>query len=233
MIGNISYEITQVSLLTYLVVYAGGVITSLTPCIYPLIPVTVSVIGINKERSKLANLALSCLYVLGMALTFSVLGMVAAYTGQLFGGVQSSPIAHLIVGNIMIFFALSFLGVVPIPAFLLNKAGAGKVISGGSGLSVFFMGIVSGLIASPCSVSVLGAVLAFVATTRSIVAGFSLLFVYAIGLGTMLVVVGTFAGIVTGLPKSGKALEVLQKVFAFVMILLGEYFIFKAGMLSV
>jgi len=230
---NIQNYLTNISLTTYIIVLIGGIAVSFTPCIYPLIPIMVGVIGAAKEKSKLKNFILSLSYVLGIALTFSILGIIAAITGKLFGDFQSSPVAHLIVGNIIILFGLALLNVIPLPTFLLSRAGAGKVVKGGSTISVFLMGIISGFVAAPCAAAVLGALLAYVATTQNILVGFTLLFTFAIGLGTLLILIGTFTGILTALPKSEKLMHIIERIIAFGMILLGEYFIFRAGILSV
>lgn len=229
---NIQNYLTNISLLTYIVVLIGGVAVSFTPCVYPLIPIIVGVIGTAKEKSKLKNFILSFSYVLGIAVTFSILGMAAAMTGKLFGEFQSSSLGHLIVGNIMILFGLALFNVITLPTFLLNRAGAGKVKKGGSIISVFLMGIASGFVAAPCTAAVLGALLAYVAATQNILIGSTLLFTFAIGLGTLLILIGTFTGVLTALPKSPKLMRIIEKVFAFGMLILGEYFIFRAGMLS-
>jgi len=192
----------------------------------------VGVIGASKEKSIVGNFLLSLSYVLGMALVFSILGVFAAFTGKLFGQIQSSPIAHLIVGNVIIIFALSLLDVIPLPTAFLSRAGAGKVVRGGGKANAFFMGLASGLIAAPCASAVLGALLVYVATEKNPFFGFTLLFCYAIGLGLVLILIGTFTGAVSKIPRSEKVMKIIQKVLAFAMILLGEYFIFRAGMLS-
>lgn len=229
---DISLYLNNISFLTYILVFAGGIAASFTPCVYPLIPIIVSVIGAERESSRLRNFGLSLIYVAGMAITFSILGVVAAITGMLFGEIQSNPKVYLVVGNIMILFSFVMLDVIPLPTFLLSRVGLGKISKSGSFVSVLFMGIVSGFIASPCTVAVLGALLAYVATSQNIFLGGSLLFTFAAGLGTLLIVVGTFTGLITTAAKSEKALKIVQRVFALTMVLLGEYFIFKAGMLS-
>ena len=128
---NIQDYLVDISLMTYIIVLAAGILTSFTPCIYQLIPILTGVIGASKERSKLKNFYLSITYVAGMAVTFSGLGITAALTGRLFGQIQTSYVAHLIVGNILIFFALALLNIISLPVFLLNRIGAGKVIKGG------------------------------------------------------------------------------------------------------
>jgi len=232
-VGDIQQYLGNISFITYIVVLIGGVATSFTPCVYPLIPIIVGVIGTANERSKWKNFLLSFSYVLGIAFTFSILGIIAAMTGRLFGQLQSSPLAHLIVGSIMILFGLVLLNVVTLPTFLLSRLGVGKVRKGGSVLSVFFMGAASGFVAAPCTAAVLGALLAYVATTQNVLFGFSLLFTFAIGLGTLLILIGTFTGILTSLPKSERLMRIMEKSIAFGMIILGEYFIFRAGLLSI
>ncbi|MDP8259012.1 MAG: cytochrome c biogenesis protein CcdA [Candidatus Aadella gelida] len=229
---NISYYLENISILTYVVVFLGGVVTSFTPCVYPLVPIIVGVVGSTGEKSKGKSFLLSFGYVLGMAITFAALGMIAAMTGKLFGQIQSNPLAHLLVGNVMILFALVLLDVIPMPTFLLSRAGAGKVFKGGTMLSAILMGIASGFVAAPCTAAILAALLTFVATTQNIIFGSTLLFVFAIGLGTLLMVIGTFTGILASIPRSEKVMHAVQKTLAFAMILLGEYFIFKAGMLN-
>lgn len=230
---NISSYLSNISILTYLFVFAGGVAASFTPCVYPLIPIIVGVIGSSKERSRWRNFILSFSYVLGMALTFAILGIVAAVTGRLFGELQSSSLAYIIVGNIMILFGLVLLDIIPLPTFLLSRAGAGKVREGGLVLPVFLMGFASGFVAAPCTVAVLGALLTYVATKQNIIFGFTFLFTFALGMGTLLVLIGTFAGILTNLPRLEKWMHIIQKAMAFAMILLGEYFIFRAGLLGI
>ncbi len=230
---NISYYLSNISVLTYVIIFAAGVITSFTPCVYPLIPIIVGVIGATKQESKIKNFIMALSYCVGMAIMFSALGVFAALTGKLFGQLQSSPVAHLIVGNVIILFGLAQFDIVKLPTFLLNRAGAGKVIKGTTPVTAFFMGLVSGFIAAPCTAAVLGALLAFAATTQNVLLGFSLLFTFALGLGTLLIIIGVFTGILATVKKSEKIMRIAQNIIGFSMILLGEYFIFKAGMLSI
>ncbi|MBD3380035.1 MAG: hypothetical protein GF408_06210 [Candidatus Omnitrophica bacterium] len=229
---DISYYLNNPSPVTFIAVFLGGLATSFTPCVYPLIPIIVGVIGTGRDSSRARNFILSVSYVMGMAVTFSALGAAAALTGKLFGQFQTNPLVYLVVGNVMIFFALALVDVIPLPTLLLARAGAGKPGKSGHPLSVFFMGVASGFVASPCAAAVLGALLAFVATTQNPVLGVSLLFTFALGFGVVLIVIGTFAGIVSSLPRSEKAMKAVQKIFALLLILLGEYYIYKAGMLS-
>ncbi len=218
------------SILAYPIVLLGGVATSFTPCVYPVIPIIVGYIGGQGKGSKLSGFILSCAYVLGMALTYSFLGAFAALTGKFFGQIQNNPIAYLIVANIIIFFGLSMLGLfsVPVPSFL-NRSGSGTVRRGIFG--AFWLGLASGLITAPCTVAILGALLTFIATRQSVIFGVSLLFTYALGMGFLLILAGTFTGLLNALPKSGMWLKRLETVFGLFMIALGEYYLVRAGML--
>lgn len=215
--------------LSYLIALAGGILLSFTPCVYPLVPVVLAVIGSVDEHSRRHNLFLSCIYVFGMALTFAALGALAAATGALFGEIQTSPAANLIMGNIILLFALTALGVINIPFFNFSKLGAGKLVRGRGAFPVFIMGLASGFVGAPCVAPVMGTLLVFIAATGRIVYGFTLLFVFAIGLGTLLILVGVFTGFLKRLPRVSGAMPVIQKILAAGMLVLAQYFIFSAG----
>jgi cytochrome c-type biogenesis protein len=214
--------------LAFGIVFLGGILTSLTPCVYPMIPITISIIGGQKQRTRLHSFLLSVAYVFGIALTYSALGAIAVATGSLFGSISSNVWVLLAVANICILFGLSMLDVFIINIPFLSKLSAAKP-SGGGFVGVLILGIIFGLVASPCTAPVLGVILAFASTSRSYVFGISLLFVYALGVGVLLIVIGTFTGIVTRLPKSGKWMVTVKKVFGYIMIAMGEYFLIQMG----
>lgn len=235
MLENISSYVENASLIAYPLVFVAGVLTSFTPCIYPLIPILIGFIGAKQERSKFLNFLLSLSYVVGMAITFSILGAFAALTGRLFGQIQTNPWAHLIVGNIIIFFSLTTLGVITIPHFSFfgaHKSASPKERKKGV-FSAFLMGLSSGFISASCTTAILGVLLAYVATRQNVVFGFTLLFTFAVGMGTLLLAIGVFTGLLNSLPKSGRWMVTLQKIFGLFMLGLGEYFVFKAGILFV
>ncbi len=223
--GTISNYLTDISIMTYLVVFLGGLAVSFTPCVYPLIPIILGVVGSSRNKSRGRNFILSFSYVLGLALTFSILGLAAAMTGRLFGQFQSSLLVQIIAGSIIILFGLVLLDVVPLPTFWLNKIGVGKVKRGSSIPLALLMGALSGLIAAPCATAVLGALLAYVAAKQNIIFGFTLLFTFATGLGMLLLIIGSFSGILSALPKSAKWAQIIQKVIALALIILGGYLI--------
>jgi thiol:disulfide interchange protein DsbD len=217
----------QTSLLSSLVVaYVGGVLASLTPCVYPMIPITAGVIGhANIGGSKLRGFILSLTYVTGMALTYATLGIFAAATGRFFGTVSSSPWTLLLVGNIILLFGLGMLGV-----FHLPSMNAGRFSSQRLGIvGIFLAGVTSALVAGPCTTPVLGTLLAYTASSHSLAVGGLLLFVFSLGMGALLLGVGTFSGFLTTLPRSGAWMIKIQKIMGVLMLLLAEYFILKAG----
>jgi len=213
--------------MSFVAAFVGGVLVSATPCVYPMIPITVGFVGgSNLGGSRARGFVLSLIYVLGLAVTYAAMGMIAALTGRLFGEINSSPWSHIIVANIMIVLGLGMLDVYTLPHLGLTRA------SKPSGLvSVFFVGMASGLVAGPCTAPVLGVLLAYAASTQQIVFAGTLLFVFAIGMGCLLVVVGTFSGVLTSLPRSGEWMVVVKKALGVVMIVLGQYFLMRAGQL--
>jgi cytochrome c-type biogenesis protein len=214
--------------LAFGIVFLGGILTSLTPCVYPMIPITISIIGGQKQRTRFGSFLLSLVYVLGIASTYSALGVVAVATGSLFGSISSNVWVLFAVANICILFGLSMLDVFTINLPFLSNLGAGRK-GGGNFIGVFVLGIIFGLVASPCTAPVLGVLLAYVSTSKSYVFGVSLLFVYALGVGLLLILIGTFTGIVAKLPKSGKWMVVVKKAFGYIMIAMGEYFLIQMG----
>ena len=225
---NFSQYLQQFSPLAYAVAFLGGIATSFTPCIYPILPILVGVIGTTDGRGRLRGFLLSSAFALGMALTYSALGIFAALTGRIFGELTVHPIGYLMVGNLCLFFALSMLGLFEIR--LPGKWGHHGSRKEKKGIgTVFLMGASSGLVAAPCTVPVLGTLLTFVAQTRNAVFGFSLLFIFALGLGFFLVVVGTFEGFLVSLPKSGPWLHRVKQAFGVLLIFAAEYFLVQAG----
>ncbi len=218
--------------LAYIAVFLSGVLTSFTPCVYPMIPITIAYIGGRSGESRLKGLFLSIFYVIGMAATYSALGAFAALTGKLFGAASTNPILYLIVANIFIFLGLSMLDVftLPIPSFFTSRQPGKK--SGGY-FGAFLVGLLAGTVAAPCTAPVLGVVLTFVAAKQNVIYGMTLLFIFSIGLGTLLIIVGTFAGLMSSLPKTGTWSVVIKKFFGWVMIGTGEFFLVQAGILFV
>lgn len=223
-LNGLSGYLTQSPLLAYIAVFIGGILSSLTPCIYPMIPITIGVIGGSTGGSRLKGFLLSLIYVLGIAITYSTLGVISALSGRFFGEIATSPIVNLIMGNIYILLGLSMLDVISFPSFSFKSR-----IKWGGFVRVFFLGIFSGLVATPCMTPILGAILFYVATKQNILFGASLLFIFSMGMGFLLIFIGTFAGILVSLPKPGPWMEKTKKILGFLLIAIGEYFIFLSG----
>lgn len=206
--------------------FIAGIGLSFTPCIYPMIPITVAIIGGQSANRPLKGFYLSLFYVLGISVVYSSLGVVAASTGALFGSAINSPWVVGLVAAVFIGLAFSMFGVyeLKLPSSLAEKFGGKK----GSGvLGVFIMGMISGTVASPCVGPVLVSLLVFIASTGSKVLGFWLLFVLSWGMGLLLIAVGTFSGVLNVLPKSGAWMEMIRKVLG--ILLIGAAFYYVKG----
>lgn len=208
----------------YIGAFFGGIGISLTPCIYPLIPITASFIGTTAARSKFKGFLLSLTYVTGMAVTYSILGTIASLTGALFGRISMHPLTQFFIGAIIILFGFSMLDLFTIPLPNIIKAPG---LKRQNYLSAFFFGLSSGLIVSPCLTPVLGWILLYLATKKNILYGITLLFSFAYGMGLILILVGTFSTILLSLPKPGKWMVYIKKISALILIGMGIYFVIR------
>jgi cytochrome c-type biogenesis protein len=221
-------------------VFAGGVLTSLTPCIYPMIPITAAIVGGTSVADpsapappKWRPLVLTLAYVIGLALVYSALGLFAGMSGTLFGSVSTNPWLYFAMANVLLIAALSMLDVLPvrIPTAILAKAASAGAAGRVSG--AFTMGAMSGLVAAPCSAPVMAAVLTWVSSTKSAVLGFIYLFVFSLGMCTLLVAVGLSSGAIARLPRAGLWMVWIKRVFAIVMVGVAEYYLVKMGQLII
>jgi len=233
LLGNLHLYLQGSILLAFPAAYVGGVLVGFTPCIYPLIPVTVGFIGAQGSPSKLRGFLLSLFYVLGLAITYSIMGAVAVLSGKLFGQMQTTPWTYFIMANLCIFMGLAMLNVfnisLPVPQKLVRLTGD----SNKKGLlSSFLIGATSGIIIGPCTAPVLAVLLGFVALRTNLILGMSLLFVFALGMGTLLIIAGTFAGMIAALPRTGIWMTKINHIFGWILIGAGEYFLYTAGTLS-
>ena len=215
--------------LALLMAYTGGVLASFTPCTYPMMPITVAFIGAKAHGSRWRGFVLSFFYVFGLAIVYSALGAFAALTGELFGSLTTNRWTYLFVGNVCLIFGLAMLEVFPLtpPAFL-NRIQV-RNIQGHDILSSVLLGGASALVISTCTTPVLGVLLTIVATQQDIVWGIGMLFAFSFGIGSFVILLGTFAGLLTALPRSGPWMRRLQKFFGLLMILAAQYFFIKTG----
>src|SRR5215467_12551293 len=203
------------------VVFLGGLFTALTPCVYPLIPITVGVFGARKASGRGKSILLTSSYVLGMAAVFAALGVLAARTGQAFGSILGDPRFAIGLAIFLAILASSMFGAfeLTLPSGLTQRLNA----VGGAGLAgAFLMGAVSGFLAAPCTGPVLAGLLAFVAKSQSIALGAALLFVYALGIGVPFVLIGVFA---LRLPKGGAWMEWVKSVLGVALLALAANYV--------
>ena len=214
--------------------FLGGVLTSLNPCIYPMIPITAAIVGgssLGAPVSRPRTLLLSLTYAVGLALVYSVLGLVAGLSGTVFGSVNSNPWIYFAMTQVLLFSALILLDVlpVPIPASLIRRAATAG--TGGRFAGAFVMGAMSGLVAAPCGAPVMAAVLTWVTTTQSAVLGFAYLFSFSLGMCALLIGVGLSSGLAARLPRAGAWMVWVKRAFAILMIGVAEYYLIQAGRL--
>ncbi|NNE09343.1 MAG: protein-disulfide reductase DsbD [Gemmatimonadetes bacterium] len=209
---------------TYIAVFLSGILLSFTPCVFPMIPITLSVIGARGEKSPLKGFMLSLVYVFGMALTYAVLGLVAASTGALFGSLFQSPVFVFSIITIFVVLALGMFGLyeLQVPSSVAVRLQG----VGGSGgfVGIFLMGIVAGLVASPCVGPVLVGLLVYIAQTGNGLLGFTLLFTLAFGIGVIFLALGTFSGLLTALPGAGTWMEGVKQFFGYLLLGVALYY---------
>ena len=211
----------------FLICFAAGVASSFTPCIYPLIPVTIGILGSKQTESKLMAFLLTLSYVLGISATYAALGLLAALTGSLFGSLSANPWVLLAVGVLIVGMALNMLDVFAIRFGAFGFSTTGRKANGL--IPNFIYGLTFGLIASPCTAPPLAAILTWVGSTRSLVAGPLFLFAFALGMGSVLLLIGTFSSTITSLPRSGAWMVHVKKAMGIIMVLMAGYFVFQAG----
>lgn len=216
------------------VLFAGGVLTSLTPCIYPMIPVTAAIVGgqtTGKAVPRRRVVGLTMAYVLGLAMVYALLGLVAGLSGTLFGAVSSNPWMSFAMANVLVASTLMMLDVLPVPIPQRLIARAAALEGGGRYVGTFGLGATSGLVAAPCGAPVMGAVLGWVAATQSALLGFLYLFVFSLGMCLLLVVAGVTAGALVRLPRAGVWMLWVKRGFALIMLGAAEYYLITMGAL--
>ena len=225
-------QLSSSPLLALGVVYLAGVLTSFTPCVYPMIPITVAIVGgqtVDGPMSRWRPLALTLTYAIGLAAVYAALGLFAGLSGTIFGSISSNPWLYFVMANLLLVAALAMLDVIPVrlPASLVQRAATMGTAGRFSG--AFAMGAMSGLVAAPCSAPVMAAVLTWVSTTRSATLGFVYLFVFSLGMTTLIIVAGVSAGALARLPRAGAWMVWIKRIFALTMIAVAEYYLILMG----
>lgn len=212
------------------ILFTAGLLTSFTPCIYPMIPITVGILGGAGAagRSRRTRITMTLLYALGVATLYATLGLIAGLTGSLFGSVSTNKWALLFMGNALLIAGLALLDVFTIRASSGLLAWASRFSADRPG-GAFMMGATSGLVAAPCGAPAFAAVLTFVGATGSGVLGFLYLFVFSLGMTALLLVIGLSAGRLATLPRGGAWMAWIKRFSGAVLLLMAQYYFFQAG----
>jgi thiol:disulfide interchange protein DsbD len=234
--GRASYEVSRGQkgipavvgtglILTLIGVFLGGIALNLTPCVYPLIPITASYFGGRSETGKRQGYLVfhGVLYIFGLSLMNSTLGVTAALTGKLMGSILQHPAVLIFVSSVLLLMALNFFGFweLRLPSFLssfVSKSRTGYAQS-------FFMGLTLGIVAAPCIGPFVIGLLTMVAQKGNLLFGFLIFFTLSIGLGLPLFILSIFAGNLNKLPRSGEWLLWIRYVFGWIMLAMAVYFL--------
>lgn len=221
--GNVGGTLARFGLpLTLAAVFLLGLALNLTPCVYPLIPITLGFFTAQSGARRSTRALLAVTYVLGIALTYSTLGVVSALSGSLFGAWLQSPVVLIGFAIMMIVLATSMFGLweIRVPSFIADRA------SGRAGaIGAFTMGLLAGVVAAPCVGPVVISLIALVSERQDPVLGFALFFTLALGLGLPYLILGIFSSGVSQIPRSGPWLVVIKKALGFVLIAMAFYFL--------
>jgi thiol:disulfide interchange protein DsbD len=204
----------------FLALFVGGLALNLTPCVFPMLGVTVSVFGARRRERPAKVIAHALAYVLGIAITYSVLGVVAALTGGLFGAALQSPWVSIGLGVLFVVLSLSMFGLYEMqpPPWLLQRLGGADATSL---LGIFFSGLAVGIIAAPCVGPFVVAVLALLAQRGDALFGFQTMFVMSLGLGLPYLFLALFSNLLQSLPRSGDWMLWVKQVFGVLLVGIG------------
>jgi thiol:disulfide interchange protein DsbD len=210
-------------ILGLILVFLGGLALNLTPCVYPLIPITIGYFGGQSEGRTGRLFLMGLLFVLGMSVTYSVIGVVTALSGAVFGALLQNTYVIIAIAAIFIILSLSMFGVYEfkLPNALVAKAGGAK----GGLYGAFFMGLTMGIVAAPCIGPFVLGLVTYVAAKADPYYGFLLFFVLALGLGFPYLILAIFSGKIKKLPRAGEWMEAVKHIFGFILIGMAIYFL--------
>lgn len=205
-----------------LLVFLGGLGLNLTPCVYPIIPITISYFGAQSEGRTWRLFALGLLYVIGMAVTYSIIGVVSAMSGAFFGGLLQQPAVIAAIAAVFVFLAFGMFGVYD---FRLPDSWVARASGSRTGIiGALLMGLTMGIIAAPCIGPLVLGLVAYVAAVGDPVYGFLLFFFLALGLGSPYLLLALFAGKIKNLPRSGEWMEGVKHIFGLILLAMAVYF---------
>ncbi len=210
-------------ILSLIFVFLGGLALNLTPCVYPLIPITVGYFGGQSEGSTGKLFLMGLFFVLGMAITYSVIGVVTALSGAVFGSLLQNSIVIIFIAFIFVVLSLSMFGVyeISLPNTLVAKAGGAK----GGYFGALFMGLTMGIVAAPCIGPFVLGLVTYVAAKADPYYGFMMFFFLAVGLGFPYLILAVFSGKIKKLPRAGEWMESVKHIFGFILLGMAIYFL--------
>jgi thiol:disulfide interchange protein DsbD len=208
--------------LTLVAIFVLGLALNLTPCVYPLIPITIGYFSHQSGSSTSRRVALSSLYVLGIAITYSALGVFSALSGKLFGAWLQHPAVLIFFAVLMLVMASSMFGLfeITVPQFIANRSGGQAGLAG-----ALTMGLLIGIVAAPCVGPFVISLIALVSSLQSPMLGFLMFFVLALGLGVPYLLLGIFSSSAASLPRSGAWMVQVKKAMGFILIAMAFYFV--------
>jgi len=204
--------------------FLAGIFFSFSPCVYPLIPITLAVVGAVSASTRLKGLLVSLVFVLGVSVIYTFLGVASSIFGVLVGAFYINPITYFVLAGVFFFLSAVEFGVfkLHIPLAINYSPDSKKGL-----LPVFILGMVSGFAMIPCNFPVLGGILALIALKKSVFYGAAALFIFSLGYGVILLVLGTFASLVKKLPRQGRWAVFIKKGFGVGFAAIGVYFLVK------
>lgn len=218
---TLSQMLSNDSLIWTLVIFFGlGVGLALTPCVFPMYPILSGIIvGQGQKLSTAKAFTLSMAYVQGMAITYSILGLVVASAGLKYQAALQHPAVLVVLAILFFVLSLSMFGLydLKLPSSWQEKMNSvSNNQKGGNLVGVFLMGVISGLVASPCTTAPLSGALVYVAQTGDLLQGFLALYVLSMGMGLPLLIIGTSGGKL--LPRAGAWMDIIKTIFGFLLI---------------
>jgi thiol:disulfide interchange protein DsbD len=207
-----------------LALFVGGMMLNLTPCVFPMLGVTVSVFGARRNEPLPKVVTAATLYVLGICLTYTTLGVIAGLTGGLFGSALQSSWVNVGLGALLAVLSLSMFGMYEMqpPAWLLQRMYDANMASS---LGIFVSGLAVGIIAAPCVGPFVVAVLALIAQRANVMFGMQTMFALSLGLGAPYLVLASFSNLLQRLPRSGEWMVWVKKVFGVILLSVGAFYV--------
>ncbi|MCU1348468.1 MAG: Thiol:disulfide interchange protein, partial [Acidobacteria bacterium] len=208
--------------LTLLAIFVLGLALNLTPCVYPLIPITIGYFSSQSQGSRGHRIALSTVYVLGLAITYSALGVFSALSGRFFGSWLQLPGVLIFFALLMLVMASSMFGAfeITVPHFISDRSGGRAGLAG-----ALTMGLLIGIVAAPCVGPFVISLIALVSSIGSPFLGFLMFFVLSLGLGVPYLFLGIFSSGLNSIPRSGMWMVQVKKAMGFVLIAMAFYFL--------